>query len=383
MSDVAVVILTATIVTEWTEVALVNVFGFAVLATVASMVVSFAYRRYSTRPVPPGVTALVGLAVVGGWLNVAGIGRSTIIDETSLFHHATAVYFLGAFLTGVVGAEGGRHVGDHLAREVYGIDSVAAPGTAASIVRAGRRSIELDLPETITDADGYPPVEESVKRTLAGKPMLFPARLSVDDLESRLVDRLERDYGIGCATADLAPDGTVERLAIGRRRSGLHRTLPPDTAAVAIRSDPPADASVGDPIEVWDDSSHLVATGMLRATAGDVVTIVVDENDAGAFDCGPGTRYRLVIRPESPTAVPAFVAALRSADETIVSASVRPESELVNEFVGWIPGTVLALVRDDGDEVLPFPDDEETLVAGDDLYVLGPPTAVQNLQSAG
>lgn len=381
-------VVAAAIVTEWTETALVNVFGFGVLAAVAALVVAAAYRWYSGRVAPVGVAVLVGLAVVGTWLNTAGIRSATIIDETPLVHHATAVYFLGAVLAGGVAADAGRRVGDHLACEIFGIDTLDATGEAASIVRAGRRSVALELPETIEDASGYPPLENSVKRDLEGRTMLFPDRLAEGELESRLRDRLERAYGVGYATADVEPDGTVERLAVGGKQSGLGRTLPSGSVAVAIRADPPDDASVGDPVEVWDDSSRLVATGTLRATAGDVVTLVVDREDATAFDGGPGSRYRLVTRPESPTAVPAVVAALRGADETVVAASVESASTLEREFVDWIPGSVLAVVRgteagDSSDrEIVPFPDADVTLAAGDVLYVLGTPTELRELRSA-
>ncbi|AFZ72542.1 cation:proton antiporter regulatory subunit [Natronobacterium gregoryi] len=370
-------LVTGSLVTEWSKIALVNVFGFAVLAGVASTVVAVAYRGASTRPVPFGVAVLVGLAVVGGWLNVGGLQGSTIGHETRLDHHATASYFLGSFLAGAIAAAGGRHVGDHIASEIFAIDRLSVTGAVASSVRASRRSIELELPATIAEADCHPSVGESVKRTLAGRTLLFPARLSVDDLESRLADRLERDYGLGYASVDVSPDGTVERLTVGDRRSGLDWTLPPETVAVAVRAEPPVDACVGDPVGVWDDSSRLVATGTVQSTTSDVVTVSVGNADAAAFDCGVESRYRLVVRPESPTAAPAFVAALRSGHGTIVSESVVSGSSLEDEFVGWIPGTVLAVVRDD--EIRPFPGDEETLVAGDDLYVLGEPTALEEL----
>ncbi|MCW8172108.1 hypothetical protein D8S78_03480 [Natrialba swarupiae] len=49
------------ILTEWTETAVVNVFGFGLLTGVVTLVVAFAYRRYSTRSIPAGAAVLVGL----------------------------------------------------------------------------------------------------------------------------------------------------------------------------------------------------------------------------------------------------------------------------------------------------------------------------------
>ncbi|APW96795.1 hypothetical protein CHINAEXTREME_02975 [Halobiforma lacisalsi AJ5] len=390
----------ATLVTEWTETALINVLGFALLATIAATGIAFAYRRYGTRRLPIGVSALAGLAAVGLPLNVAATRGTAVIVGTDPFHHATAVYVLGAAFAGTVAAEGGRRIGDHLACEVYGIEPIPDTVEAAAVLRSARLSGPIHLPETIADADGYPVVNRETKRTLEGRTMLFPHALSIDDLESRLIDRLERDYGIGHASVDLARDGTVERLAIGGRRRGSSRTLPPDTAAVAVRADPPADATAGDPVELWTDrpdgvdSRRLAATGTLRATDETTATIAIDLADASAFDpagngsTASGPEYRLVTRPEMPTAVPELLAALETAPETVVRARVESGSDLENEFVDWVPGRVLLVERGhedggSGTELVPFPATDHTLSAGDALYALGTPAELEPLFATG
>jgi len=61
---------------------------------------------------------------------------------------------------------------------------------------------------------------------------------------------------------------------------------------------------------------------------------------------------------------------LRAADETVRSVTVEDGGTLDNVFVGWLSGIVLVAVRD-GEVVIPFPDDNETLRDGDELSVLG------------
>jgi len=168
------VVVLQTAVSEWTETALINILGFALIAGIVTTTVAFGYRAVSTRGAPVGVGTFAGLAVVAGWLNAAGLEQATIIDETPLVHHATATYVLGAVVVSAVAAEIGRRIGDEVARDVFDINRLAATGEIASLVRSARLSIAIQLPERIDDAAGYPPVDPSIKRDLAGRTVLVP-----------------------------------------------------------------------------------------------------------------------------------------------------------------------------------------------------------------
>ncbi|MFC6769434.1 TrkA C-terminal domain-containing protein [Natrinema soli] len=378
------VVVLQTAVTEWTETALINILGFALIAGIVATTVAFGYRAASTRGAPIGVGAFAGLAVVAGWLNAAGLEQATIIDETPLVHHATATYVLCAVVVSAVAAEIGRRIGDGIARDVFDIDRLTATGEIASLVRSARLSIAIQLPERIDDAAGYPPVDPSVKRDLTGRTVLFPQISDDSALRSRLATRLERDYGLGHVSITIGADGTIERLAVGGTRSRIGASLPTGTVAMAIRADPTPTASVGDPIEVWTaegDSNRLAATGTVRATAGDLATIAVDADAADRFAFDPGSSYRLTTRSEPPNDGDALCAVLRSADETVRSITVEDGGTLDNVFVGWLSGIVLVVVRDG--EVIPFPADNETLRDGDELSVLGTTSELASLPPNG
>ncbi|RQG93124.1 hypothetical protein EA462_02665 [Natrarchaeobius halalkaliphilus] len=370
---------TQVVVTEWTVTALLNVFGFGLLASVAGATIAFGYRRYSTRPAPLGVGILIGIGVVGVWLNGVGLQQTTVIDETPLFHHATATYFLGAFVVGAVGADGGRRIGDALARDVFEIRCVVGSNERLTFARSARLSIAVDLPGTVGDLAGYPPVDEAVKQSIAGETVLFPHDLSDTVLESRLERHIEREYDVDYARVTLETNGTVEHVLVGRRPAGIGSTVPPGSVAVCVRADPPGRASAGDPIELWSTekgSTSLRGTGTLRATTDESVTVSLEEDVAGELDVE--TRYRLVIRPTASSQVYELASVLRATDETIVSVSVTVNGPLETEFVGWLPGTVLVLHRDG--EVIPFPRDRVTLEASDELYVLGTPSELRLLE---
>ncbi|QCS41968.1 TrkA C-terminal domain-containing protein [Natrinema versiforme] len=380
-----VVVLQA-VVTEWTETALVNVLGFALLAGITATIVAFGYRATSARVAPVGAGVFAGLAVVAGWLNAVGLGHATVIDQTPLVHHATAAYFLGAIAVSAGTAEGGRRIGDRFACDVFDIDRLAAAGEGASLVRSARRPTPIELPERIGDVDGYPAADAATKRDLAGRTVLVPQYRDASTLKSRLSSRLERDYDIDHVSITVGDDGGIERLAVGRQRTGLGSTLPDGTAATAIRATPSPTASAGDPIEVWaagddGDSSRLVATGTLRAATGAVATITVDADAVDEFGGGFGadSRYRLATRSVSPDDGYGFVSVLRAADETVRSVTVAEDDPIDNEFVGWLSGTVLLAVRDGN--AIPFPNENETVQDGDRLFVMGTPAELEPLSA--
>ncbi|RQH01299.1 TrkA C-terminal domain-containing protein [Natrarchaeobius oligotrophus] len=360
------------------EVALVTAFGLGLLAGVTACVVAFGYRRFSTRPAPRGVGVLAGVAVVGLWFTAIAIQRTTGIDEPSLVYHATFVF--AAFVCGTIAGDGGRRIGDALACHVFRSDEPVTRGGVASSPRSTRPFIEIRLPDTIDDCTGYSTVDESIKRTLAGQCVLLPHRLSTDEIESRLQRRLTRDCGVEYADVTFDSSGGVQRLCVGCRRTGIGPTLPPETIAVGVRTASPLHASVGDSVEVWDaedEANRLVATGVLRAVSGTVATITTDSDAAVAFDVE--SRYRVVTRASVRSDVYGLVSTLGDVDETVTTHDVTANGPLEAEFVDWLPGTVLVLVR--GDDVVPLPASNVSLEAGDVVYVLGTPSESSRLES--
>ncbi|WP_339105079.1 TrkA C-terminal domain-containing protein [Haloterrigena salinisoli] len=365
---------------EWTRTALLGILGYGLLAGVGALAAAFAYRGATVRKLPVGAAALAGLALPSGWLVLEAIRHGEVVVDSPLIHYTSASYLLGLLTAGFIAAAGGHRLGDRLACGVYDVTRLETDGPATDLVRSAGLAVAITLPESIDDAEGYPSVDKGLKRDLAGRRFLFPNDLSVPDLRSRLETRLESDFGIGYVRAELAEDGAVEAVAVGDRRPGISPALGPDRVAVAIVADPPARASTGDPVEVWTSatgSRRYVATGTLRASRGPITTLLVDADDAEAFE--PGQRYRLTTRPETPSGGHALVAAIRTSDETVTVTTVQGGGPLENEFAGWVPGRVLAIER--GDEIVSLPADREPLEAGDRIHVFGTPAELEGSPS--
>lgn len=350
--------------------AAIGVVGMGLLAAAVGALAAAGYRWASTRSPPAGSTIIVGLAAVAAYLTIAALGAGELLEGVPLEGRASAGYLLTTMLVSGGTATAGSRLGDRIACQLLDLPRIDACGDAAATVRAARLAVDVELPESIETAAGHSPVEPSLEDALAGATVRLPHGPSTAARRDRLERHIERDYGIGHAAVTMADDGTVDRVSVGRRSSGLGSLLPPGTVAVAIRADPSPDATLGDPVEIWstDGRRRLVATGTVRTTNGTSATVVVDADVAGDLD--DDERYRLLTRPDDPTDGYEFASTLRAAEETVTTVHVDADSPMVGEFVGWLPGRVLVVDRDD--DLHPLPPDNETLEAGDDVWVVAP-----------
>ncbi|KKF39336.1 potassium transporter TrkA [Halorubrum saccharovorum] len=364
--------------------AAVTLVTFAVVAALVAGSAALAYRWYFRTEIPEGVTGLLGVAVVALYLNTTSLGSVAIGDNPALLAPESVFFNLVSLGVAAVMAPVGRYAGDRLAVDVFALSGAKQlDGELTGIVRAVGRFTAVTLPavEEIGDMDTYDPVSPEKKAELAETTLLFPRKLSEEDLRQRLVSRLKEEYGVGYVDIDLDADGTVEYFAVGSRAAGLGPTLAPGSAAIAVAADPPNNATAGDTVQLWRDDPEpkRVVTGELRGVADDAVTVAVDESDAERLADEGG--YRLVTLPAEPQADREFASLLRNADETMASVTVEAGSDLDGSTVGEV-GTVVAAVRPREGSVQPIPPRAYAFGAGDLVYLVGRPDAIRRFEAA-
>lgn len=365
----------------------VRAVAFAVSAAVAGGVVGIVYRWYVRERVADGLAVLVGLSVVAIYLNTAGALSEVIGGDIELLAVETAVFNTITFVLAGGAAVAGSRLGDRIGAGLFAVSGGKRLDQDVSrIVRTVGRVTTVRVPDEIEDIAGYDPVDTATKEKLAGQTLVFPRRLTVEELRSRLKDRLRTDYGVGHVDIDITDEGTIEYLALGSRESGIGVTLPPGSAVVAVRADPPNNASPGDSVEVWTDGDpttetkpQRVTTAELRGAVDDVVTLAMDEPDAKRLDTE--RRYRLVTLPVEARADREFAAQLRSAEETMGAATVAEDSALVGSSVDALDVTVVAVRAVDGD-VIAIPTRERTIGVGETIYSIGRPDRLRKLEAA-
>jgi hypothetical protein len=350
------------------------------LSLLAAGGLAVTYRWYFKQIVPAGISALVGVAVVALYINTTSLGVAVSDITVELFRPRVVVFNVVAIGTAAVAAPVGRRLGDAVSASLFSMAGLREfNGEVGTVVRSVGRVTSLTLPEEIDDMESYDPVTEETKAELAGKTLLFPRRLTVEDLRTRLIERLKEDYAVGYVDVDLTSEGTVDYLAVGSRAAGIGATIAPGTVAVAIRADPPNNAAPGDSVQVWSTGAEpkRLTTGELRGVAGDTVTLAVDDGDADALS--PTERYRLVTLPAEPQADREFATLLRSVDETMASVTVAANSELVGLTPRALDATVVAIRPDEG-SLTALPDRDRGFEGDETVYVIGRPDVLRGLE---
>ncbi|MFB6202835.1 MAG: hypothetical protein ABEI98_12610 [Halorhabdus sp.] len=356
--------------------------GLAVLAAAVSGAVAVAFRWYARERVSPLPAVLLGVSVVVVYLN-ARTALGEVIDGATALSVRVAAFNVSALAIASLAALVGVAAGDRLARTVLGGPGpVAVDESLGRVVRAVGRVLTVELPATIEDVPGYDPIDPETKATLEGKTFVFPRGLTVEELRQRLVRRLREDYRVGHVDVEIDDDGTVAYLGVGARAAGIGPTLPPESAAMAIRADPAHAASAGDLVQVWSRDPHeRLLNAEVRGTAGDVVTVAIDAADASKLDTDE--RYKLVTLPVDERADRELADLLRAADETLGVVEITDGSPLVGTPVGGLAVTVVAVhAGDPADSVEALPSRDRLLSSGDSVYVVARPDAIRRLDTA-
>lgn len=353
---------------------------YAGVAILGSGVVATAYRMYFNESVSEGISAIVGVSIVVIYLNTASLGTIVGGGELDLLEFDVVLFNVVALGAATLVTPIGQRIGDRIGRDLVAVSGVKQiEGEVSAVVRSVGRVTPLTLPDEIADVESYDPVTDEKKAELAGRTLLFPRGLTVEELRTRLTERLKKDYGVGYVDVDVTEAGTVEYLALGSRAAGIGSTLAPGQVAIALQADPAFSATPGDSVQVWTDGDdpERVLTAELRATAGDVATIAVDEDDAELVD--DGVLYRLVTLPADTRHDRVFASILRGADETMAIVTVAPDSPLDGIEAGSLGAIVIAIESDDG-TIDTLPERTRTLRAGETVYVVGRPDVLRRIE---
>jgi hypothetical protein len=357
------------------------------LAAVLGGIVGLLHRWQVNDQVPEGLSVLVGLSGVALYLNTSGALGQVIVGQRDLLALETAVFNVVTFFVAGLAAMAGGRIGDRTGIGFFAVSGRKSVETDVSrIVKTVGRVTSVELPDDINDIDGYDPVDAETKRKLAGQTLLFPRRLTVEKLRERIIERLRTDYGVGHVDLDIADTGEIEYLALGRREAGIGPTLPPSSAVVAIKADPPNNASPGDIVQVWtagnpeaEAAPRRITNAELRGTADDVVTLAMDEEEAKKIDTE--TRYRLATLPVEARADREFASHLRTAAETMGVVTVGEGSTIAHSVVGALDVAVVAVRTADG-EIEAIPKRTRTVVPGEELYAIARPDRLRKLEAA-
>ena len=360
-------------------VILAKVIGLGLLSAAVAGLVAFLFRWQTKTALPQGPALLLALGTVAVYLNTRIALIQYLGTGAPPLDTGVVALNLGIFVVSGFTAAAGWYAGDRLARTER-VGAATLQPDLSPIVRATGRFISVTLPEDVDDITGYDPVGKETKIEIAGETYDFSRRLTVEQLETALATRLKTDHDIGHIDVDIAADGTVEYLAVGRRLSGIGPTLSPGTRATALEADPAFSASPGDTVQVWNgEAGERIGTGELRATVGRTATISASESVIQAIEAR--SSYRLMTLSADERIDRTFASMLRRASKTMTVIDVSPGTTAAGMTVGETGLSIIAIKRPNG-RTETIPSREQEINAGDHLFVIGEPSNLRRLETA-
>ena len=355
----------------------IQIIGLTLLAAMTTASAAWFYRMRFHERLPDGASLIIGLGIVAVYLNTQLFLIEYVIDDGDPLEFGRALATLAVFVFASMGSLAGLSAGDRFG-ESERFTWARVDMSLNPIVRATGRYITVTLPDDIEDIEGYDPVSAETKTAIAGLSMDFPRGLTVQALESQLIERLTDKHDIGYVDVDLTAEGSVSFIAVGQRAAGLGPSLPTGTAAVALRADPPFSATPGDTVEIWLPGEDVhVGTAELRASVeSGIVTVVCSKAVADRID--PDTTYRLMTLPAEIHVEREFALILRRHETTMGVIDIDGESQLVGTSLGDIDGAVMAVQH--GQRVETIPPTDRTIAAEDRLFILARPEGLRALE---
>lgn len=183
----------------------------------------------------------------------------------------------------------------------------------------GRDEVRITPVEPVTDMEGYPPLPEDLRTSIAAVEYGFPVELRVTDLEERFAERLRTEFDLADVSVSIDERGRAS-IAAAPPFSGLSKRVPTGKRAVSV--------------------SALVPTGIAR---GDKVTLHLPETTVNGtvLSARSGTPDE-----KKPAKAETPAEATDTADEEAISDPVAPTT------TGGEGRVTVAVSRADADALL-------------------------------
>lgn len=349
------------------------------LPAMIALAMGFLFKYVTKISIPAfGVVVLaVALAGMNG-------GLLAVIDP-KVQESANAPTLVTALLVVMMLALYGHGKGDAAATAFprrLSLDSLRATRLSADVVQfvGGRGEVAIAVAE-VDDADGYPPLSESLRAEILAETWQFSADLPLGELESRVAESLRSQFDLADVTVRVDEGGNATVTA-APPASGVSRRVPAGKRAVSVSTLLPSGIARGDDVQVHTDegvvSGRVVSAGTVTGddsddppelvTAGGTttggesrVTVVVTREDAETLLRADSART--VVTARGTEREYELVGILRRAGQQIRRVTITADGTLVGSSVGSV-GTALGGLDDERDGGTPPTEAADEVKAG-------------------
>lgn len=365
-----------------------------------------------------GVT-IPGFGVVVLALAIAGInGGLLALNDESIRTDENAVAILTAILVVLMLSLYAHSRGDKLGANVprrMSLQGIRERTLSTDVVElvGNRGQVRVTVVGEVDDLEGYPPLSPELRAEIRETEWTFSADLPIDELESRIRERLRTEFDLADAVVSV-DERARARLSAAPPVGGLSKRVPPGKVAVSVpalvptglvrgesvrvivpelsvdatllsassrgpsdpdRKTPSADepATDGGSTPDGDESPDAPSTSVNRTDGGDGrVTVAVDRSEATAL-LG-ADRGTVIVLSRGTRQEFELTSLLRRAGNRFRKVSVRAGGPLDGRTIGEVAvretyDVAIVAAKHDGWRIAPRGDAE--LSAGDELFVVG------------
>lgn len=395
-----------------------------IIPALVAGVLGFVFKYFTGVTVPALGVVVLALAVAG----VNG-GLLALNDETiraSENSPALVIAIIVVLMLSMYAHAKGDKLGATIPRHVSLRELTERTLSTDVIELVGSRGhVRVTVAGEVDDMEGYPPLPEDLRAELEAGEWTFPADLPLVEIEARFADRLRGDYDLedvavrlderGRATVSAAPPvgGLSRRVPSGKRAVSVDALLPTGVArGDAVRILTPEDTVRGTVVSAMTEKK---ATGEKRTDGGDggAEVAVPDGGEKGAGVPEPSPRSptteggegritvavsatdastllrtdrgRVIVLSRGVHREYELTTLLRRAGQRFRRATVVEGGSLDGTTIGQANvrdkyGVGILAIRRDRWRIAPAGDTD--LQAGDELFVVGTPSALASFAEA-
>jgi len=235
----------------------------AVVPALVAWTLGFTFK-YVTGVTIPGFGVLVlGVAIAGVQGGLLGLLDAQILGSPTALVSALVVMMVTLYAH----AQGDR-MGAEFPRRIT-LRTLRDRGLSADVVeRVGQfGQVRVRATGDVGDVEGYPPLPDALRATVRDGEWTFPADLPLSELESRLEERLRTDHDLAAVAASIDDRGRAT-ISAAPPVGALSRRVPTGQRAVSVEALVPTGVARGDEATVQTADEAVTGTVLSARTDG-------------------------------------------------------------------------------------------------------------------
>jgi hypothetical protein len=379
-----------------------------VIPALVSWALGFSFKYITGVTIPGFGVVVLAIALAGVSGGLLALADRSITQAPNAERIITAVILVG--MVSMYAHSKGNQMGATIPKRLSlrGLREKRLSSDVVNFV-SGRGEVRIRVTGEVADMEGYAPLSEALRSEIRGSEWTFPAELRITELEERLEERLWIEFDLsdvsasideqGCATVVAAPpfSGLSKRVGDGRRAVSIDAVLPtglarndevtvltPDTevrgTVISARTEP-AQESADTPEEpaIADTETPSPTVKSLTTDGGEGrLTVSVRRTDADPLL--KSHTAKVVVEPRGTRREYELISLLRQAGKGFRRLTIAAGTPLDGVTIREINSranhdvAIIAARKPGGWQLTP--DGDTTLTAGEELYAIGSPSAL-------